>query len=109
MGITSLTGVKNDASSQIKVVLAPGSRKCSPNLVVDGGGTRQLISSSNDQKMSLPGLQLNSTPVEQQKSSSTYELRGDTEWRFEVEFGQNVEIKVCWLIRALFYLSQIML
>ncbi|MCJ1252325.1 Cleavage polyadenylation factor subunit clp1 [Lignoscripta atroalba] len=42
--------------------------------------------------MSLPGLQLNTTPVEQRRTSSIHELRRDTEWRFEVEFGHNVEL-----------------
>ena len=47
--------------------------------------------------MSLPGLQLNSAPVqvEVQKSSIFHELEPNTEWRFEVAFGITTEVKVC--------------
>ncbi|MCJ1382280.1 Cleavage polyadenylation factor subunit clp1 [Xylographa soralifera] len=43
--------------------------------------------------MSLPGLQLNSVPVEV-KTSSIHELSRGTEWRFEVAFGENVDVKL---------------
>ncbi|MCJ1409361.1 Cleavage polyadenylation factor subunit clp1 [Ptychographa xylographoides] len=43
--------------------------------------------------MSLPGLQLNSIPVEE-KSSTVCEISGGTEWRFEVAFGETVDVKL---------------
>lgn len=48
--------------------------------------------------MSLPGLQLNSIPVEE-KTSAVHELSSGTEWRFEVAFGEDVEVKVDALAR----------
>jgi polyribonucleotide 5'-hydroxyl-kinase len=43
--------------------------------------------------MSLPGLQLNSEPV-QEIQSTIHDLPPGTEWRFEVAFGDNVEVKL---------------
>jgi len=43
--------------------------------------------------MSLPGLQVNSVPVVE-KTSIVHDLSAGTEWRFEVAFGENVEVKV---------------
>ncbi|MCJ1477644.1 Cleavage polyadenylation factor subunit clp1 [Lambiella insularis] len=43
--------------------------------------------------MSLPGLQLNSIPVEE-KTSTVHEISSGTEWRFEVAFGEDVEVKL---------------
>ena len=43
--------------------------------------------------MALPGLQLNSLPVEE-ITSLTHELSRETEWRFEVPYGSTVEVKL---------------
>ncbi|KAL8953152.1 MAG: hypothetical protein Q9222_000973 [Ikaeria aurantiellina] len=43
--------------------------------------------------MSLPGLQL-SAPVEAVVSTQIYDVPEGTEWRFEVQFGSNVEIRL---------------
>ncbi|KAL9112222.1 MAG: hypothetical protein Q9187_007802, partial [Circinaria calcarea] len=43
--------------------------------------------------MALPGLQLNSLPVEE-ITSLTHELPRETEWRFEVSYGSTVEVKL---------------
>ena len=43
--------------------------------------------------MSLPGLDL-STPVETVVNPTVYELKEQTEWRFEVAFLSKVEIRV---------------
>ena len=43
--------------------------------------------------MSLPGLQL-TAPVEV-AAPTVHELQKGSEWRFEVAFGNNVEVKVC--------------
>ena len=45
--------------------------------------------------MSLPGLQISSTPVEIEAAPTIHELKEGTEWRFEVAFGSKVEVKVC--------------
>ena len=48
--------------------------------------------------MSLPGLQLNSIPVEE-KTLVIHVLSENTEWRFEVAYGENVQVKVsCYSI-----------
>ena len=44
-------------------------------------------------KMSLPGLDL-SAPVETVVNPTVYELKEQTEWRFEVAFLSKVEIRV---------------
>ena len=44
--------------------------------------------------MSLPGLQVSSTPVEVEATPTIHELKEGTEWRFEVAFGSKVEVKV---------------
>ena len=44
--------------------------------------------------MSLPGLQISSTPLEVEVVSTIHELKEGTEWRFEVAFGSKVEVKV---------------
>lgn len=46
--------------------------------------------------MSLPGLQL-TAPVEL-AAPTVHELEKGSEWRFEVAFGNNVEVKVRYLI-----------
>ena len=43
--------------------------------------------------MSLPGLQLNALPIEE-KALIVHELSPSTEWRFEVAFGDTVDVKV---------------
>ncbi|KAL8712949.1 MAG: hypothetical protein Q9220_002807 [cf. Caloplaca sp. 1 TL-2023] len=43
--------------------------------------------------MSLPGLQL-SAPVEAVVSTQRYDIAEGTEWRFEVQFGSRIEIKL---------------
>ncbi|MCJ1354788.1 MAG: Cleavage polyadenylation factor subunit clp1 [Icmadophila ericetorum] len=43
--------------------------------------------------MSLPGLQLNSIPVEE-KTLVIHVLSENTEWRFEVAYGENVQVKL---------------
>ena len=43
--------------------------------------------------MALPGLQLNSIPAEE-KTSVVHVLSENTEWRFEVAHGENVQVKV---------------
>lgn len=44
--------------------------------------------------MSLPGLQLD-TPSEPVVAASVFhDLNKNTEWRFEVFFGTNIEVKV---------------
>ena len=44
-------------------------------------------------KMSLPGLDL-SAPVETVINPTVYELKEQTEWRFEVAFLSKVEVRV---------------
>ena len=44
-------------------------------------------------KMSLPGLDL-SVPVESVVNPTIYELKEQTEWRFEVAFHSKVEVRV---------------
>ena len=44
-------------------------------------------------KMSLPGLDL-AAPVETAAAPTVYELKEQTEWRFEVAFGTKVEVRV---------------
>ena len=44
-------------------------------------------------KMSLPGLDL-SAPVEPVVNPTVYELKEQTEWRFEVAFLSKVEVRV---------------
>jgi len=45
--------------------------------------------------MSLPGLDLLSAPVEKPPTLPTvHELKEGSEWRFEVAFGTQVEVKV---------------
>ena len=44
--------------------------------------------------MSLPGLQISSTPLEVEVVPTIHELKEGTEWRFEVAFGSKVEVKV---------------
>ena len=44
-------------------------------------------------KMSLPGLDL-SAPVESVVNPTVYELKEQTEWRFEVAFLSKVEVRV---------------
>ena len=44
-------------------------------------------------KMSLPGLDL-SAPVETVVDPTVYELKEQTEWRFEVAFLSKIEIRV---------------
>ena len=43
--------------------------------------------------MSLPGLQLNALPIEE-KALVVHELSPSTEWRFEVAFGDTIDVKV---------------
>ena len=47
----------------------------------------------NISKMSLPGLDL-SAPVEVVVNPTVYELKEQTEWRFEVAFLAKVEVRV---------------
>jgi hypothetical protein len=42
----------------------------------------------------LPGLQVNLAPAIEEKESTVHDLVNNTEWRFEVAFGANVEVKV---------------
>ena len=44
-------------------------------------------------KMSLPGLDL-SAPVESVVNPTVYELKEQTEWRFEVAFLSKIEVRV---------------
>lgn len=48
---------------------------------------------ANTSKMSLPGLDL-SAPIETVATPTVYELKEQTEWRFEVAFGTKVEVRV---------------
>ena len=49
--------------------------------------------------MSLPGLNA-ATPVEEDLPSEIHEIKEQSEWRFEVAFGNKVEVKVCsWRTR----------
>lgn len=45
--------------------------------------------------MSLPGLQLDSPSEPTVAASVFHEFGKNTEWRFEVAFGTNIEVKVC--------------
>lgn len=47
--------------------------------------------------MSLPGLQLDSPSEPVVAASVLHDLGNNTEWRFEVAFGTNIEVKVCLL------------
>lgn len=47
--------------------------------------------------MSLPGLQLDSPSEPTVAASAFHDLGSNTEWRFEVAFGTNIEVKVCSL------------
>ena len=69
---TPETSEKNRAAKTVKVTL-PGHADTS--------------------KMSLPGLDL-SAPVETVVSPTVYELKEQTEWRFEVTFDNTVEVRV---------------
>ena len=54
--------------------------------------------------MALPGLSLSSNvsvPVVPERPTAIHELQANSEWRFEVAFGENVEVKVDSLIYAL--------
>lgn len=44
--------------------------------------------------MSLPGLGLSVAPESQYRPPVVHELKEGTEWRFEVAFESNVEVKV---------------
>jgi hypothetical protein len=50
--------------------------------------------------MALPGLNFDAlkVPLQEEKQASVYELKPNTEWRFEVAFDQTIEVKVCTLI-----------
>ena len=52
-----------------------------------------LLGPADTSKMSLPGLDL-SAPVETVVSPTVHELKEQTEWRFEVAFGNTVEVRV---------------
>ncbi|KAL8800829.1 MAG: hypothetical protein Q9182_004889 [Xanthomendoza sp. 2 TL-2023] len=66
-----------------------------PPLSVTLSQSHPFSSSSSTERlmMSLPGLQL-SAPVEPVLSTAVHHLPGGTEWRFEVAFGSNVEIRL---------------
>ena len=45
--------------------------------------------------MALPGLSLGNTgPVVEEKPTVTHELQANSEWRFEVDFGETIEVTV---------------
>ena len=46
--------------------------------------------------MALPGLNLDllTVPLEEEKTSVIHELKANTEWRFEVAFDSQIEVKV---------------
>jgi hypothetical protein len=44
--------------------------------------------------MALPGLNLNSVPIVEEKTATITDLQPNSEWRFEVAFGDKVEVKV---------------
>ena len=46
------------------------------------------------QIMSLPGLGLSAPPEAELRPPAIHLLKEGTEWRFEVAFGSNVEVKV---------------
>ena len=45
-------------------------------------------------EMALPGLQMNTIPLVKEKTATVTELQQNSEWRFEVAFGEKVEVKV---------------
>ena len=56
-----------------------------------------MIINGQRQAMSLPGLQLDSPSEPIVAASVFHDLGNNTEWRFEVAFGTNIEVKVCLL------------
>ncbi len=47
----------------------------------------------------LPGLQLNAEPVlVEEQPAAVHDLPENTEWRFEVAFGESVDVKVRTLL-----------
>ena len=57
--------------------------------------------------MALPGLQMNNVPVLEEKTAATTELQQNSEWRFEVAFGETVEVKVSQLPQCILYIDAV--